>query len=135
MAELVTVYRALAGDVPRVVGYLRSRNLDVVVLDDAGKLAAYRHEVQEVRIAVPETQQDMARAGLVERDKQDEARLSATVKTARGVMLLITLALALVGVVGLLDRGGKWFVGVWIILTAVVAVALIRHAWRKTPKT
>ncbi len=135
MAELVTVYRALAGDVPRVVGYLRSRNLDAVVLDDAGKMAAYRHEVQEVRIAVPETQQDMARAVLVEMDKQDEARLSATVKTARGVMLLITLALALVGVVGLLDPGGKWFVGVWIILTAAVAVALIRRAWRKTPKT
>ena len=135
MAELVTVYRALAGDVPRVVGYLRSRNLDAVVLDDAGKMAAYRHEVQEVRIAVPETQQDMARAVLVEMDKQDEARLSPTVKTARGVMLLITLALALVGVVGLLDPGGKWFVGVWIILTAAVAVALIRRAWRKTPKT
>jgi len=135
MAELVTVYRALAGDVPRVVGYLRSRNLDAVVLDDAGKMAAYRHEVQEVRIAVPETQQDMARAVLVEMDKQDEARLSATVKTARGVMLLITLALALVGVVGLLDPGGKWYVGVWIILTAAVAVALIRRAWRKTPKT
>jgi len=135
MAELVTVYRALAGDVPRVVGYLRSRNLDAVVLDDAGKMAAYRHEVQEVRIAVPETQQDMARAVLVEMDKQDEVRLSATVKTARGVMLLITLALALVGVVGLLDPGGKWYVGVWIILTAAVAVALIRRAWRKTPKT
>jgi len=135
MAELVTVYRALAGDVPRVVGYLRSRNLDAVVLDDAGKMAAYRHEVQEVRIAVPETQQDMARAVLVEMDKQDEARLSPTVKTARGVMLLITLALALVGVVGLLDPGGKWYVGVWIILTAAVAVALIRRAWRKTPKT
>ena len=135
MAELVTVYRALAGDVPRVVGYLRSRNLDAVVLDDAGKMAAYRHEVQEVRIAVPETQQDMARAVLVEMDKQDKARLSPTVKTARGVMLLITLALALVGVVGLLDPGGKWYVGVWIILTAAVAVALIRRAWRKTPKT
>ena len=40
-----------------------------------------------------------------------------------------------VGVVGLLDPGGKWYVGVWIILTAAVAVALIRRAWRKTPKT
>jgi hypothetical protein len=135
MAELVTVYRALANDVSRVVGYLRSRNLDAVVLDDAGKMAAYRHDVQEVRIAVPETQRDMARAVLAEMDKQDEARLSPTVKTAHGVVLLIIIALALVGVVGLLDRGGKWFVGVWIVLTAVVAVALIRRAWRKNPKS
>ena len=89
MAELVTVYRALADDASRVVGHLRSRNLDAVVLDDVGKMAAYRHEVQEVRIAVPETQRDMARAVLAEMDEQDEARLAPTVKTAHGVVLLI----------------------------------------------
>ena len=135
MAELVTVYRALAGDVSRVVRYLRSRNLSPVVLDDADKMVAYRHDAQEVRIAVPETQQDMARAVLAELDERDAARLSPTVKTAHGVVLLIILALAFVGVVGLLDSGGKWFLGVWVVLTAVVAVALIRRAWCKNPRT
>ncbi|MBN2133834.1 MAG: hypothetical protein JW741_30305 [Sedimentisphaerales bacterium] len=135
MAELVTVYRTLANDVSRVVGYLRSRNLDAVVLDDVGKMTAYRRDVQEVRIAVPATQQDMARGVLAEMDKEDQARLSPTVKTARGVVLLIIIVLAFIGVVGLLDPGGKWFVGAWIVLTAAVAVALIRWAWRKSPRT
>ena len=135
MAELVTVYRAVADDVSRVVGYLRSRNLDAVVLDDVGKMVAYRREVQEVRIAVPETQRDMARAVLAEMEKQDETRLSPTVKTANGVVFLIIIVLAFIGVVGLLDRGGKWFVGAWIVLTALVAVMLIRWAWRKGPRT
>jgi len=135
MAELVTVYRALADDVSRVVGYLRSRNLDAVVLDDVGKMVAYRREVQEVRIAVPETQRDMARAVLAEMDKRDEARLSPMVKTANGVVFLIIIVLAFIGVVGLIDRGGKWFVGAWILLTALVAVLLIRWAWRKGPRT
>jgi len=133
MAELVTVYRALADDVSRVVRYLRGRNLNPVVLDDANKMGAYRSQAQEVRIAVPDTQRDMARAVLAEIDKQDEARLSPAVKVANVVMLLIIVALAFVAIVGLLDQSGKWLVGVWIVLTAFVAVMLVRWAWAKRP--
>ena len=134
MAELVTVYRARANDVSRVVGYLRSRNLDPVVLDDADKMGAYRNQAQEVQIAVARTQRDMALAVLAEMERRDEARLSPEIKTANGVVLLVIAALALVGIVGLLDQGGKWFFVVWIVLTAIVAVALIRWAWAKKPR-
>jgi len=134
MAELVTVYRTLADDVSRVVGYLHSRNLNPVVLDDADKTGAYRGQTQEVRIAVPETQRDMAHAVLAEMDKKDEARLSPAVKVTNVVMLLIIVALAFVTIVGLFDPSGKWLLGVWIVLTALVAVMLVRWAWRKNPK-
>ena len=134
MAELVVVYKTLGPDVSRVVGYLRSRNLNPVVLDDAGKMGAYRDQAQEIRIAVPETERDMALGVLAEMEHKDEARLASDVKVARGVVLLIVVILALVALIGLLDRSGKWYLAAWFALVGVVAIALIRSAWRK-PKT
>jgi len=134
MAELVTVYRAPATDVSRVVGYLQGRNLNPVVLEDADATGAYRSGAREIRIAVPQTQQDAARAVLAELEKQDQARLSPTVKVANRVVLLVIAALSFVALVGLLDQGGKWFLAAWLVVTAAVAVALVRWAWRKHPK-
>jgi lysylphosphatidylglycerol synthetase-like protein (DUF2156 family) len=134
MAELVTVYRTLASDVSRVVGYLRSRNLNPVVLDDTAAVGAYRSQAREIRIAVPQTERDTACAVLAELEKQGQARLSPAVKVANRVVLLVIVVLAFVGLVGLLDRGGKWFLATWLVVTAVVAVALVRQTWRKHPK-
>lgn len=134
MAELVTIYKAIPEDVSRIVGLLQSRHLHPVVLDDAGKLGAYRNQTHEIRIAVPETERDMALGILAETEQKDGARLRPLINVTNAIVLLVIAVLGFVAVVGLLDTSGKWFAAVWIVLTAVVAVALIRWAWRKKPK-
>ena len=74
MAELITVYKALPDEVTKVVQLLQSRNLNPVVIDDIGKMGSYRSHV--VRIAVPETERDMAVGILAEADLQNQASLS-----------------------------------------------------------
>ena len=134
MAELVTVYRTLATDVSRVVRYLHSRNLNPVVLDDAGAMGTYRDQAHEIRIAVPETERDMALAIVAEMERQDQAHLAPHAKGAKRVVLVLIVVLAFIALVGLLDRSGKWFVAVCLVLTTVAAVALLRRAWRENPK-
>lgn len=131
MAELVTVYTTLEPDACRVVQYLRSRNLNPVVLDDLGKMGTYRNHAHEVRIAVSQTERDMALSVLAEMERDSETRLAPHVKVASGAVMLLMTILGFVAIVALLDRSGKWFAAVWLVLTTAVAVALIRWAWRK----
>lgn len=135
MAELVTVYRARPDEVAKVVGLLQGRNVNPVVLDDAGKMGAYRDHSHEVRIAVPATERDVALGILDQMQQKDESRLAPLISVTNGIVLLVVAVLAFVAVVGLLDTSGKWFVAVWIVLTGVVAVALVRWAWRKNRHT
>lgn len=129
MAELVTVYKAIPAEVPRVVGYLENRCLHPVVLDDPEKMGVYRCQVQEIRIAVPQTERDRAVQILDQRDRQDRLRLFPVVKRANVVVYVLIAALGALAVVGLLDRRGFWFIGFGILLTIVAAFALVRRAW------
>jgi len=133
MAELATVYRARPEEVAKVTVLLRRRNLEPVVLDDVGKMGAYRDHSHEVRIAVPAAQRNMALGVLAEMEQKDKTRLSPLISVTNGVVLLVIVVLGCVGIVALLDRSGKWLAVVWGVLTAVVGVALIRWAWRKKP--
>ena len=134
MAELVTVYRARPDEVAKVMGFLQGRNVNPVVLDDAGKMGAYRDHSHEVRIAVPDAERDVALGVLKEMQRKDESRLAPLISVTNGIVLLCIAVLVCVAIVALLDRNGKWFAAVWLVLTAVVAVALIRWAWRKDPR-
>ena len=134
MAELTTVYRARPEEVARVVTLLRRRNLEPVVVDHVGRAGTYRGHSHDFGIAVPVTQRDTALAVLAEMEQKDGARLAPLVRVANKVVLVLIAALATVAVVALLDRSGKWLALAWGLLTAVVAVALVRWAWRRTPK-
>jgi hypothetical protein len=134
MAELVTVYTAPPDEVSRVVGYLEGRCLHPIVLDDAAAMGVYRRQAHEVRIAVPETEREMAVHLLAERQRQNEARLLPLMKTANGVVFLLLIVLGIVAVVGLLDTRGWWFAGLSIFLVGGAALALLRWAWRGRTK-
>ena len=129
MAELTTVYKSRPDDVSKIVQLLQSRDLHPVVVDDAGKMGTYRDH--EIRIAVPVTERDLAVQVLAEAERVQQAGVSELVKGTKGVILLLIIVLAFVAIVALLDERGMWFAGVSILLTAVVAFALIRLAWRK----
>ncbi len=129
MSELITVYKALPDEVAKIVRLLESRNLNPVVIDDIEKMGAYRNH--EVRIAVPETERDIAVGILAETDRQNETRISQTIKTSNAVVLFAAVFLGILAIVGILDTNGKWFIISWLLLTAVVAAALIRWAWFK----
>jgi hypothetical protein len=133
MAELVTVYRSQPENVGRVVQFLRSHNLNPTVVEDPGQMTAYRAHSHEVCIAVPASERDTALGVLAEMEKCDESRLAPQIKVANGIVLLLVLILGLVAIVAFLDRGGKLFIGVWALIVAVIAAALLRHAWRKPP--
>jgi len=133
MSELAMVYKASAADVSRVMGYLRRRNLNPVLLDDAEPKGTYRDQAYEVRIAVPETQREMALNVLTEMESQERTRLTPHTKVAGSAVMLLMVAGGLVALVSLMDRSGKWFIALWLLLTAVAAVALIRWAWGKKP--
>jgi len=134
MAKLVTVHKTLAAEVPKVVGYLESRCLHPVVLDEVEARGTYRSQAHEVRIAVPETERDMAVHMLAERERHNEARLLPLVKMANGIVFLLIVVLGIVAVVGLVDTRGWWLAGLWVLLTALAAWALIRWAWRRKPR-
>ena len=129
MAELVTVYKAIPAEVPRVIGYLENRCLHPVVLDDAENVSAYRSHAHEIRIAVPQTERDMAVQILDQREQEDKLRLFPVVKRANVVVYILIAALGALAIVGLLDRRGFWFIGFGILLTIVAAFALVRRAW------
>ena len=133
MAKLVTVHKTVEADAPRIVAYLENRGLHPVVLDDAEKMGAYRSQSREIRIAVPETERDMAVPILDQMQRQELLRLRPVVKRTNAVVFLILAVLAILALVGFLDTGGWWFFGLSAVLTLVAAVALIRHAWRKEP--
>lgn len=133
MSELAMVYKASAADVSRVMGYLRRRNLTPVPLDDVEPKGSYRDHAYEVRIAVPETQREMALNVLAEMEREEQTRLAPHTKVAAGVVMLLLVAGAFVALVGLMDPTAKWFIALWLLLTAVAAVALIRWAWGKKP--
>ncbi len=134
MAKLVTVHKTLAAEVPKVVGYLESRNLHPVVLDDVEAMGTYRSQAHEVRIAVPETQRDMALQLLAERERKDEARLRPLIKTSNAIVFLLVAVLAILALVALLDAQGWWFASLSILVAALAALALIRHAWPRKPR-
>jgi hypothetical protein len=129
MAELVTVYKALPDEVTKIVQLLQSRNLNPVVIDDIGKMGAYRSHV--VRIAVPETERDMAVGVLAEADLQNQARLSSVIKGTNAVVFIVIIFLAALAIAGFVDESGKWFNSIWILFSTIIAVALIRWAWCK----
>ena len=134
MAKLVTVYRAIPTDVARVVGHLENRCLHPVALDDMEARGTYRNQAHEIRIAVPETEHDMALHILQEWEQCDQARLQPLVKATNGILFLLVTALSLLAVVGLLDSRGWWFFGLSLLLAGVAAFALIRWGWRQKPK-
>ena len=129
MSELVTIYKAHPDNVSQIMQLLESRHLHPVVVDDVGKMGAYRSH--EVRIAVPSTEQGMAVNILAEFEKQEKTRISKLVNLTNGIFLLVVALLVLVAVVGILDKSGKWYVAVWILIVACVGAALLRLAWGK----
>ncbi len=129
MAELVTIYCTLPNDVAKTVQLLQNHNLHPVVVDDPDKMGVYRSH--EVRIAVPQTESDMAAAILAEAERKNAARLSEVTKATNGIVLIMIAALGFVAMIGIFDTRGAWFLGVWIVLIVVAAAALIRWAWRK----
>ncbi len=129
MSEMVTIYKAHPDNVSQIMQLLESRHLHPVVVDDVGKMGAYRSH--EVRIAVPSTEQGMAVNILAEFEKQEKTRISKLVNLTNGIFLLVVALLVLLAVVGILDKSGKWYVAVWILIVACVGAALIRLAWGK----
>ncbi len=127
MSELVTIYTAHPDNVSEIIQLLESRNLHPVVVDDVGKMGAYRNH--QIRIAVPETERDMAVDILAEAELHNKTRLSEVVKVTNGVILIVIALLVLVAIVGFFDKQGKWFFAIWMLITACAGIALIRWAW------
>jgi Flp pilus assembly protein TadB len=127
MAELVTVYKSLPGDVSKIVQLLQSHQLHPVVVDDPGKMSSYRSH--EVRIAVPVTERDSAVRVLAEADRRSKGRLSGLIKATNRLIMLVIAVMLFVAIVGFFDKGGIWFSAVWILVTVIAGVALIRWAW------
>jgi hypothetical protein len=129
MGELTVVYEAIPANAAEMVAYLESRCLHPVVLDDIEKMGPYRSQTNKVRIAVPQTESDMARHMLAQKQQQDERRLSPVIRQANAAVLLVIAALGLLAAVGLLDSRGWWFGGLSILLAVLAALALLRWAW------
>ena len=134
MADLVTVYRTIPTAVSAVVGHLESRNLHPVVLDETEATSAYRRHARQVRIAVPQTEEEPAVHILRQWEQRNEQCLRPIVRATNEIVLLLIGALAFLAFVALLDSRGWWFLGLSILLSAIAAVALVRLAWSKTPK-
>ncbi|MBP7051541.1 MAG: hypothetical protein KBE65_11045 [Phycisphaerae bacterium] len=133
MSELVTVHKAIEADASKVVAYLENRCLHPVVLDDVEKMGPYRSQAHEVRIAVPETERDMAIHILEQMQQQEEARLSPLIKKADAVVVALIAVLGVFAVVGLLDTRGIWSFGLAVLAVVLAALALVRWAWRREP--
>lgn len=135
MAELATVHKAIEADVAKVVAYLENRCLHPVVLDDVEKMGPYRSGAHEIRIAVPETERDMAIHILEQMRQQEVSRLSPLVKKANIVVFALIAVLALLAIVGMLDTRGAWFLGLAALVVIAAAMALIRRAWGRKPES
>ena len=129
MSELVTIYKAYPDNVSQIMQLLESRHLHPRVVDDVNKMGIYRSH--EVRIAVPQTERDMAVNVLAEFEQRDKTRISELVKVTNGIFIIIVALLVSVVIVGIFDKKGKWFFTTWILITAFVGIALIRWAWGK----
>jgi uncharacterized membrane protein SirB2 len=127
MSELVTIYTVHQDNVAEIIRLLESRNLHPVIVDDVGKMGVYRSH--QIRIAVPETERDMAIGILVEAEQHDKTRLSEIVKVVDGIILIIITLLVLVVIVGFFDKQGKWFFATWMLIIAFASIALIRFTW------
>ncbi|MEN6424576.1 MAG: hypothetical protein ABFE13_04380 [Phycisphaerales bacterium] len=133
MSELVTVHKAIEADVAKVVAYLENRCLHPVVLDDMEKMGPYRGQTHEIRIAVRETERDMAIRILEQMQQQEELRLFPLVRKANAVVFLLITVLGILAIVGLLDTQGRWFLGLSILVVVIGALGLIRWAWGRKP--
>ncbi len=127
MSELVSVYRTLPENVPKIVKLLESRNLHPVVIDDVGKMGAYRSH--QIRIAVPEIERDIAAGILTEAEQHNKTRLFELIKVTNGIILIVIALLVLVVTVGFFDKQGKWFFATWMLIIALASIALIRWTW------
>jgi uncharacterized membrane protein YqjE len=127
MSELVTIYTVHQDNVAEIIRLLESRNLHPVVVDDVGKMGAYRSH--QIRIAVPDTERDMAVGILAEAEEHNKTRLSGIVKVTNGIMLIIVALLILIIIVGFFDKQGKWSFVTWMLVITLASIALIRCAW------
>ena len=127
MSELVTIYTAHPDNVSQIIQLLENHNLHPVVVDDVGKMGAYRNH--QIRIAVPQTERDMAVGILTQAEQSNKTRLSELVKTTNAIFLIIIALLVIVAIVGFFDKQSKWFFIIWMLITAIAGIALIRRAW------
>jgi hypothetical protein len=127
MSELVIVYKVPQENVSEILQLLESRNLHPVVVDDIDKMGFYRSHI--VRIAVPQTESDMASGILAEAEQRGKKKISELVKKANAAVIIIIALLLLAAIVGFFDEHGKWFFAVWIFITVFVGAALIRRTW------
>ena len=127
MSELVTIYTAHPDNVSQIIQLLENHNLHPVVVDDVGKMGAYRNH--QIRIAVPQTERDMAVGILTQAEQSNKTRLSELVKTTNAIFLIIIALLVIVAIVGFFDKQGKLFFIFWMLITACAGIALIRWAW------
>ncbi len=134
MAEPVTIYEARPNEVARIVRILESRHLNPIVVDDVGRMAAYREQTHVVRIAVPAVERGMAIGILADLERRDRGRLSRLVRITNATVAFLLIVLGFVAVVGFVDADGKYFALTWLVLCLIAAVALVRWAWaRKSP--
>lgn len=127
MSKLVTIYTAHPENVSQIIQMLESHGLNPVVVDDVGKMGAYRN--LQIRIAVPPAERDKAVEVLTQAEQSNKKRLFELVKTTNAIFLIIITLLVLVAIVGFFDKQGKWFFVTWILITTIAGVALIRLAW------
>ena len=127
MSEPIVVYKVQQENVSKIVQLLESRHLHPVVVDDIDKMGFYRSHL--IRIAVPQTEHDMAVGILAEAEQHDKKQISGLVKKTNAVVVIVVAMLLLAAIVGFFDERGKWFFAVWIFITVCVGAALIRLAW------
>jgi len=131
MAKLVVVHKTLENDVPKVVAHLENRCLHPTVLDESETMSAYRRSANEIRIAVPETEQDMAVRILDQMQRQEHLLAIPAIKKANATFLLIAAALIVLIVLLLLDIDQMYILAIEGCLVAIAAISLIRRAWRR----
>ena len=134
MAELVVVYRAIVPEAQKIVALLQRRHLHPVFMDEFEATGGYRSHDRAIRIGVPATERDMAVAILAEAEQQSEAKVAPTVRRIQGVFVLVGFLVAVVILVGVLDKSGKWLAAATALLCLPVAVLLLRWGWSKRPE-
>ena len=131
MAELVVVYRAIAPEAQKIVALLQRRHLHPAIMEDIGAEGGYRGHAHMIRIGVPATERDMAVAILAEAEQQSEAKVAPTVRRIQEAFLLVGSVVAVVILIGVLDKSGKWLAVVTAFLCLLAAVLLLRWGWGK----
>ncbi len=127
MSEKEIIYKSLPDKVFEIIQLLENQNLHPEVIDDTGKTGSYRSDY--VRIAVPSDERDTALRILAENEQKSEKDISILLKSTNKIVLIIITLLATVAIIGILDRGGKWFIVTWWLLTIFTGAVLIRWAW------